>query len=152
MPEFPISLSNHCDKFYLFFILEIPTPSIEDIGDRSISLNWDEPPPELLSDPPRNITQYAVTLTPQDGGPSVSVFVPAEAGTNYEVTGLKPEAAYDIEVLPVIFTEGQGEATFDMGITLIIQTSMYQDRYLNHSKTTHSKISSQPAFFNTPYS
>ena len=111
---------------YLFFILEIQTPSIDDIGDRTITLNWDEPPPELLSEPPRNITEYAVTLTPQDGGPSVSVFVPAQAGTSYEVTGLKPETTYDIEVLPVIATEGQGEATFDMGIALSIQTSMYK--------------------------
>ena len=113
-------------KLHLIFILEIPTPSIDDIGDRTITLNWDEPPPELLSEPPRNITQYAVTLTPQDGGPSVSVFVPAQAGISYEVTGLKPETTYDIEVLPIIATEGQGEATFDMGIALSIQTSMYR--------------------------
>ena len=113
-------------KLYLFLIVEIPTPSIEDIGDRTITLYWDEPPPELLSEPPRNITQYVVTLTSPDGGPSVSVFVPAQAGTSYEVTGLKPETTYDIEVLPVIVTEGQGEATFDMGIALSIQTSMYR--------------------------
>ena len=110
-------------KLYLFFILEIPTPSIDDIGDRTITLNWDEPPPELLSEPPRNITQYAVTLTPQDGGSSISVFVPAQASTSYEVTGLKPETSYDIDVFPVIDTKGQGEATFDMGIALSVQTS-----------------------------
>ena len=89
-----------------------------------MTLNWDEPPPVLSGDLPRNITQYAVTLTPRDGGPPMTTFAPAEAGTSLEVTGLKPETEYDIEVMTVINTEGQGEETYDLGSSVLtIETS-----------------------------
>ena len=103
---------------------DLPPPSLGDIGSRSVTLNWDEPPPELAGDLVRNITQYAITLTPQDGGDPITVFAPAEAGSSLEVTGLKPETAYDIEVMAVINTDGQGEETYDLGIPILtIETS-----------------------------
>ena len=77
----------------------------------------------MQGDIPRNITQYAVTLTPQDGGLPITVFVPAEPGASIEVTGLTPETAYDVDVMAVIDTEGQGEVTYNLGIpTITIET------------------------------
>ena len=74
----------------------------------------------------RNISQYAITLTPKDGGDPITVFAPAEAGTSLEVTGLKPETDYDIDIMAVIDTEGQGEETYDLRIPkLTIKTSKY---------------------------
>ena len=103
---------------------DVPPPSLGDIGSRSVTLNWDEPPPKLAGELLRNITQYAVTLTPQDGGDPITVFAPAEAGSSLEITELTPETAYDIEVMAVINTDGQGEETYDLGIpTLNIETS-----------------------------
>ena len=110
--------------FLCCFIKELPPPSLGDVGARSVILNWDEPPPELTGDLPRAITQYAVTLTPRDGGSPISTFAPAEAGTSLRVTGLKPETEYDVEVMAVIDTEGQGEETYDLGIPILtIETS-----------------------------
>ncbi len=62
----------------------------------------------LDSDPPRNITEYALTFTPEDGGPPETVFIPAEAG-NFTVPGLQPETVYELDIAPVIVTEGQTE-------------------------------------------
>ncbi|XP_072042791.1 uncharacterized protein [Amphiura filiformis] len=87
----------------------LPSPSVGDIGTRSVTLNWDDAPPTLDSNPPRNITQYAVTLTTQDGGPLQTVYIPAEGDTNYTITGLRPETMYDVEIAAVVKTEGQSE-------------------------------------------
>ena len=65
----------------------------------------------------RNITQYAVTLTPQDGGDPITAFVPAEAGGEVTIPGLEPETTYDVLVEAVIDTVGQGEEIFDLGFT-----------------------------------
>ncbi len=102
---------------------EIPAPTLADVGGRSITLNIDEPP-ALDSDPPRNISAYSVTLTPQDGDAPQTVIIPAEAG-NYTIPGLKPETMYDIDILPVIETEGQDEPSpYDLGIpSLSAETS-----------------------------
>ena len=102
----------------------MPSASVGNIGGRSITLNWpDTAPPELQGDIPRNITQYAVTLTPQDGGPPITILVPAEPGASLEVTGLTPETAYDVDVMAVIDTEGQGEQTYNLGIpSILIET------------------------------
>ena len=82
-------------------------------------------PPMLEGDPQRAITQYAVTLTPQDGGPAQIAYIPAEAGT-YPVEGLSPETMYDVLFEPVIDTEGQGEEPFDLGIApLMLETSRF---------------------------
>ncbi len=97
-----------------FSFTEIPAPTIEEIGGRSVTINVDDPP-ELDGEPQRNITQYAVTLTPQDGGPPIIAYLPAEAG-NYTIDGLSPETMYDALVEPVIDTDGQGEEPFDIGI------------------------------------
>ncbi len=78
-------------------------------------MSWDAPPPELESDPPRMITQYAVTLTPEDGGPSETVYVPAEEGAEVTVPGLTPETVYNVDVGVVIETEGM-EEVYDLGI------------------------------------
>ncbi|XP_072042702.1 uncharacterized protein [Amphiura filiformis] len=97
--------------------VDLPSPSIAIVEGISVTLTWDEPPPALESNPPRNITHYAVTLTPRDGGPSQTVYIPAEAGTNYTITGLTPSTMYDIETHVVIATEGQGEPEpYDLGI------------------------------------
>ena len=72
----------------------------------------------------RNITQYEITLTPQDGGDLITVYAPTEAGTSIEVPGLTPETEYDIQVKVVIETEGQGEESYDLGIPpMTIETS-----------------------------
>ncbi|XP_072042464.1 uncharacterized protein [Amphiura filiformis] len=97
--------------------VDLPSPSIAIVEGISVTLSWDEPPPALESSPPRNITHYEVTLTPQDGGSSQTVYIPAEAGTNYTITGLKPSTMYNIETHAVIETEGQGEPEpYDLGI------------------------------------
>lgn len=109
---------------YECLLSDIPPPSISEIAGRSITVNWDEPPPELAGDLTRNITQYAITLTPQDGGPPQTFTVPAEAGTEYELTGLMPETMYEIQIDAVINTDGQGEEVYDIGIPQInIETS-----------------------------
>ena len=111
-------------RFATNFISEIPSPSVGDIGGRSITLNWpNTPPPELQGDIPRNITKYAVTLTPQDGGLPITVFAPAEPGASLEVTGLTPETTYDVDIMTVIDTEGQGEEIYDLKIpTMTVET------------------------------
>ncbi len=103
----------------------MPSPNVTDIGARSISLNWDEPPPELQSDPPRQITYYAVTATPQDGGDPVTVYVPATPGEDHEIPGLNPETPYDINIAAVVETEGQDEpGIYDFGLApMAIETS-----------------------------
>ncbi len=90
--------------------------SIINIEDMRITLSWNDPPPSLSGDIPREITQYAVTVTPQDGGPSQTVYVPAEGGAEYTITGLMPGTAYDIDIEVVIDTDGQGEVEYDIGI------------------------------------
>ena len=106
-------------KFAIFPSPDLPPPSLGDVGARSITLNWDEPPPGLTSEPPRNITHFAVTLTPRDGGDAITVYAPAEAGTSLDITGLTPETEYHIEVMVVIDTEGQGEETYDLRIPIL---------------------------------
>ena len=102
------------------------------MGGRSVTLGFDDPPPELTGEPPRSVTQYAVTLTPQDGSPPITVFVSAEASTNYTVLGLKPETSYDVEVGVVIDTEGQGEETYDLGVPKFsIETSKFLKFFSN---------------------
>ena len=97
-----------------------------EIGGNSVTLNWDEPPPVLESDPPRTITQYEIILTPQDGGEPIIAFAPAEAGSSVEVTGLEPETMYDVEVRPVVETEGAGEEAMNFGrSSLTVTTSKY---------------------------
>ena len=93
----------------------MPTPTIVAVDETSITLQWNEPPPELAGNPHRNITQYAVTIIPQDGGESQVVFVRAEEDTFYNVTSLHLATIYDIKVHVVIDTERQGEQTYDIG-------------------------------------
>ncbi len=90
--------------------------SIINIEDMNITLSWNDLPPSLSGDIPREITQYAVTVTPQDGGPSQTVYVPAEEGVEYTVTGLMPGTTYDIDIEVVIDTDGQGEVEYDIGV------------------------------------
>ncbi len=98
-------------------LLELPSPTVDDIGPNSFTLNWpEEDPPELMSDPPRTINEYAVTVTPEDGGPSQTFYVPAESNATLEVTGLDPETEYDVDIGAVIDTEGQGENVYDLGV------------------------------------
>ena len=92
----------------------MPTPTF-DVDGTSVSLTWPDPPPQLEGEPQRAIAQYAVTATPQDGGPSETFYVPAEEGAELTLSGLDPETTYDIGVSAVIDTEGQGEETFDLG-------------------------------------
>ena len=95
------------------------SPSVAAVNDTSITLQWNDPPPELTGYPKRNITHYAITVTPKDGGDSQVAFVPAEAGAVYTVAGLHWGSTYDIDVNVFIDTEGQGGQVYDMGISLI---------------------------------
>ncbi|XP_072042793.1 uncharacterized protein [Amphiura filiformis] len=113
--------------------VDIPSPSVANVAVGSVVLSWDKPPPALESNPPRNITHYEVTLTPQDGGPSQTVYVPAEAGTNYTIPGLKPNTTYVIETRAVIETEGQGEPEpYDLGIPPLLFTTHLENALPDH--------------------
>ena len=88
----------------------------------SVSLQWNEPPPELTGNPHRNITQYVVKVSSQDGGDPQIVFVPAEVGVVGIVTGLRLPNTFDIGTKVVINTEGQGEQTYDIGVPVFTVT------------------------------
>ena len=94
-------------------------PSVPSVTNSSITLQWNEPPPAIPGNPPRYVSQYAVTYSPHDGGNSHVVLVPAETGAEYNITGLLPETLYDIGVDAVINTNGQGEHTYDLGVRLL---------------------------------
>ena len=109
------------------FLPDLPSPSFTEVGDRSVTLSFDEPPPALVGDLERNITQYAVTLTPQDGGDPITIFVPSGTGSEVTVQDLEPETTYDVKVEAVIDTAGQGEETYDLGFTpMTVETSKLQ--------------------------
>ena len=108
--------------------------SVNNVTSKSISLNWDQPPPELTGDLQRTITQYAVTVTPEDGDPLDTVVVPAEAGTVYTIDNLTPDTAYDIQISVVIDTERQGEETFDIGAPSLSATTCKINAFLPHYK------------------
>ena len=97
-------------------------------GD-SIVLNWAEPPPELSGDLQRAITQYAVTVTPDNGGPSKTVLFPAVAESDFTITDLDPDTTYDIQYSAVINTEGQGEVTYDLGAATLSATTTNIGRF-----------------------
>ena len=108
--------------------LDFQSPSVANLNETSVTLQWNEPPPEMTGYPQRNITQYAVSISSQDGGEQEVALVPAEAGSNtvYTATDLQPATIYDIEFNVVIDTEGQGERTYDLGISsLIVSTRKY---------------------------
>ena len=104
---------------FVCFSTEMPTLTLGEVGANTVTLSFNDSPPQLSGEPQRSITQYAVTFTPQDGSPSKTVFVPAEAGATVEVPGLEPETMYDITTRAVIETEGQGEGMYDLGAPLI---------------------------------
>ena len=74
--------------------------------------NWQE-------NPPRSITQYAVTISPRGGEAPQVVYVSAETYASYLVTGLQVETTYDIQTNAVIDTGGLDKQTYDLGISLI---------------------------------
>ena len=98
---------------------DIQAPSVANIDVWSFSLQWNGSPPELTGNPPRNITQYAVTVSQQDSEDPQIVYVPAVTDASCVVTGLQPETKYDIQTSVVIDTDGQGEQTHELGIHLI---------------------------------
>ena len=101
-------------------------PSVASVTNTSITLQWNEPPPELWGNPQRNITRYAVTYSVHDNGNSQVVFVPAEAGAEYTILDLQPETLYDIGVNAVINTDGQGEHPYDLRVqVLTVSTGKY---------------------------
>ena len=104
---------------YFRLIPALPIPSV-DITERSVTLSFDTPPPEVTGDLERSITQYAVTLTPQDGGDPISVFVLAEVGAIVTIRDLESGTTYEVAVNAVIHTAGQGEETYDLGFTPMI--------------------------------
>ena len=112
-------LSGYYNLFDAYFSIEMPTLTLGDIGSNTVMITFNDPPPQLPGEPQRSIKQYEVTFTPQDGGPSKTVIVPAEAGATVEVPGLEPETMYDITTRAVIETEGQGEEMYDLGAPLI---------------------------------
>ena len=100
--------------FALYLYTDLPAASIVDVTSDSISLTWNEPPPALTGDLQRAITQYAVTVKPEDGD-GLSYIVPAQAGTGFIFNLLEPDTVYDVQISAVIYTERQGEVTFDIG-------------------------------------
>ncbi len=125
---------------------DLPSPTVDDVEGDSFTLNWpEEDPPELMSDPPRTINEYAVTVTPEDGGPSQTFYVPAEANATLEVTGLDPETPYDIYIDAVIDTEGQGEDVYNLGaVPLNFETGqlfpVLEVRMFHFNKMCHCKV------------
>ena len=111
-----LNLSKSQYYFHIFFSSDIQATTILSVTGGSITLQWNESIPVLMGNPQRNITYYEVTLTPRNGGTTQVVFVPAEAGAVYTVTKLRYLTTYDIEVNPVINTEGQGEQTYSMEV------------------------------------
>ena len=99
----------------LFTLSDIQSPSV-DVNTTSVSLQWNEPPPRLLGNPQRSITQYEVTTVQRNDGRSQIVFVIAEAGAVYTITSLQSPMAFDIRINVVINTEGQGEQSYDIGV------------------------------------
>ena len=86
------------------------------VNETSITLQWNKPPPVLRGTPQRNIRQYVVTvISIQHGGDPQVVLVPAEAGAFCIITNLQITATYTVKVDVVIYTEGQGEQTYDIG-------------------------------------
>ena len=118
--------------FYLCYILsDIESPLVADIAETLITLQWNEPPPELTGNPQRNITYYAITISSQDGEDQQFASVPAEAAV-YNITGLQMATTYDIGINVVIDTEGQGEQTYDLGVPpFIVTTREYSDICMN---------------------
>ncbi len=114
--------------------LDLPTPSLSNIEDMSLTLRWDEKPPELSGNPQRQITEYAVTVAPQDGGPSQTVYVPAEEGAEYTITGLMPGTMYSVDVGVVVDTDGQGELTYDIDVPpLNVNTSKAVNHFYEYT-------------------
>ena len=99
------------------------SPIVVGINETSITLQWKAPPPDLTGKPNRNITQYAVTVSPQDGGGSQVAFVPAEIDAVCIITDLRLHTTYDIKIDVIIDTEGQGEQTYDIGSPLFALTT-----------------------------
>ena len=113
-------------NIHLYFIsTDIKSPSVMDFNSTSITLQWNEIPPVLTGSPQRSITQYAVTLTPQDDEETDVVFVPAEANVVHMFTSLRPNTTYIIKTGMVIDTviKGQVEQTYDIGVPLLIITT-----------------------------
>ena len=79
-------------------------------------VQWNGCPPELTGNPQRNITQYAVTISSQDGGHQEVVFIPAEDVAVYDFEGLQPATTYNFEINVVIYTAEQGEQTYNLGV------------------------------------
>ena len=111
-------------RSFLFTSSDIHRLSVVTANTTSITLQWNESAPELTGNPYRNITQYAVTVTPRDGGEPRVVFVtaPAETAAVAIVTGLHLPNTFDIGIEVVINTEGQGEQTYDIGVPVITVT------------------------------
>ena len=82
----------------------------------------------MTGNPQRNITQYVVTVSSEDGMEQQVVVAPAEAAAVYTITGLQPATTYDIGVYIVINTVGQGEQTYDFRVpSLVITTREYSN-------------------------
>ena len=109
----------------------IQSPSVLAVNMTSISVQWNEPPPVLIGNPHRYITQYEVTVSPRDGGNPQVALVPAEAGVVVIVTGLRLPNTFDIGIDVVIDTEGQGEQTYDIGVPVITVTPAGPGKYNN---------------------
>ena len=117
-PLYPISLEPAC-----CVLSDLQAPYVADIKETLITLQWNEPPPELTGNPQRNITYYAVTISSQDGEVQESVSIPAEAAAVYTITGLQMATTYNFGINVVIDTEGQGEQTCDLGVPPFIVTT-----------------------------
>ena len=96
------------------------------------------------------ISHYVVTVIPRDGRDSQVVFIPAEGGIVYNITGLR-QTTYDIKVEHIIDTEGQGELTYDLGLPLLTVTTTSSE-YNNVCQDSNDRYSEPPTRdpYNTP--
>ena len=111
------------NKYVHCRLSDFQSPSVASVNETSITLQWNELPPELTGNPQRNITQYAVTISSQDGRHQEDVFIPAEDIAVYNFRSLQPATTYNIKVNIVIDTAGQGEQTYDIGVSPLIVTT-----------------------------
>ena len=132
---------DHC------ILSDFQPPSVERFDPTSITLHWNRSSPELTGNPQRNITQYAVTISSQDGIESKVLYVPAEDVAMCTLTGLHSATTYDIEIHVIIDTEGQGDQTYDLGINpLIVTTREYRKNGMDIFSSFFSGINNPVVF------
>ena len=104
--------------------------TIAGVNETSITLQWNGSLPEMTGSPQRNIRQYVVTISSQDGGDRQVVLIPPETLGVHTITGLQSTTTYYVVINVIIDTDGQGERTYDLGIpSLTVTTRKHSKLY-----------------------